>query len=149
VDLIRIVASAALCLPAYAQNSAQDPATDLGVTWTDTLEMVKAKYPNGSLDRHGKSLVWKIRDSRPLFSVQRREQDFVQFEFNGSIIETVTISFPDCGDLAAALGATLTVPPNGGRGIMAPVKLGTWNGGSVMAVAIPTGDSCWMRMLLR
>jgi len=147
--MIPVITAVAFALPVYAQGPpVNEPKSesDLGVEWTDTLEAVRAKYPDGEGATAGNIGEWKIRNSRQIFDIDRREQDFIAFKFFGPTLGAVTISFPDCDSLAAALATQVKRWPESLRGFMGPVRLGTWNGRDVMAAALETRDGCLMNM---
>lgn len=152
--------SAALSAPALGQNAKVDELVGegvFGVAWTDTLDAVKARYPDGEQSQsEGGSLIdWTIEDGRAVFEVERGERDTIRFSYLGEALTGVMVTFPDCELATEALWKFLgpiddirsvqDVSAAASIGIAMPIDLGGWKGErALVRLTVVPGEGCTM-----
>jgi len=145
MNRLRVITAVAFCMPVCAQDPIPgEPLGEsiFGIKWTDTLDVVKAKFPDGEPSSLGNIRYWKVADFRLFFGIDRRERDFIQFGFIGPTLGLVTVSFPDCTVVAEALLKYSGQPVDSAILGVDVAKIGTWNGRSIRAHLLEGGGNC-------
>jgi hypothetical protein len=130
-------------LPALGQTPPVDTLLGegvFGIKWTDALEQVRVKYPEGKLSRDKTNYdSYVVKDARKVFEVERDSRDTITFSFrDDGHFAGVLVTFRDCIEPHSALYKYLgeptainTIPESFGGallGIPGPVDMGKWQG---------------------
>lgn len=143
--MIRAMLALAVCFPLHAQDSIIDEISGesvFGVKWTDTIESVMKRYPNGEPSSLGTIRYWTVPDFRPVFGIDRRERDFIRFGFAGPTLGQVTVSFADCAVVAKTFLKYAGLRADSQILGVDTAKLGTWNSKTIWGHLQETSGNC-------